>query len=300
MTEWKIQKTQGLLTGIGLMLVIILIDANMIWVATERPLTIGTFILGLAVLTSLFLLALIGYWLYGLARSKYLLDRNALVIRWGGVEQIIPTPQIQRVLTGGELGGHVRFYGGMWPGHWVGYGEVPGVGQTLFYATAPPREQVFIVTPGLSYGISPADRDGFLASLRKRVEMGPTQLVEQGSRLPGFVHWEIWRDRLGLGMLLASCALLLALVGVLCFYFPALPRVVPLHFSATGSPDRMGERSGVFIIPLIGLLTLLCNGSLGALAYRRDRMVSYLLWGGALLVQLLIWKAAIGILVQAG
>lgn len=298
MTEWKTRKTQGLLTGLGLMLVIILIDAGLIWVATERPLTIGTFILGLAVFTSLFLLALIGYWLYGLARSKYLLDRNALVIRWGAVEQIVPTPQIQRVLTGEEISGHVRFYGGMWPGHWVGYGAVPGVGQTLFYATVPPKEQVFIVTPGLSYGISPADRENFLASLRKRLEMGPTQLVEQSSRLPGFVHWKIWRDRLGLGMLLASFALLLALVGLLCFYFPALPRLVPLHFSAAGTPDRLGERGDIFIVPLIGLLTLLFNGTLGALAYRREKMVSYLLWGGALLVQLLAWKAAIGILAQ--
>lgn len=298
MTEWKTRKTQGLLTGLGLMLIIILIDAGLIWVATERPLTIGTFILGLAVFTSLFLLALIGYWLYGLSRSKYLLDRNALVIRWGAVEQTIPIPQIQRVLTGEEVSGHVRFYGGMWPGHWVGYGALPGLGQTLFYATVPPKEQVFIVTPGLSYGISPADRDNFLASLRKRLEMGPTQLVEQGSRLPGFVHWKIWRDRLGLGMLLASFVLLLSLVGLLCFYFPALPRLVPLHFGASGAPDRLGERDDIFILPLIGLLTFLFNGTLGALAYRREKMVSYLLWGGALLVQLLAWKAAIGILTQ--
>lgn len=298
MTEWKTRKTQGLLTGLGLMLIIILIDAGLIWVATERPLTIGTFILGLAVFTSLFLLALIGYWLYGLSRSKYLLDRNALVIRWGAVEQTIPIPQIQRVLTGEEVSGHVRFYGGMWPGHWVGYGALPGLGQTLFYATVPPKEQVFIVTPGLSYGISPADRDNFLASLRKRLEMGPTQLVEQGSRLPGFVHWKIWRDRLGLGMLLASFVLLLSLVGLLCFYFPALPRLVPLHFGASGAPDRLGERGDIFILPLIGLLTFLFNGTLGALAYRREKMVSYLLWGGALLVQLLAWKAAIGILTQ--
>ncbi|MCX7683249.1 MAG: PH domain-containing protein [Anaerolineae bacterium] len=300
MTEWKTQKTQGLIIGSGLILVIILIDAGLIWVAIERPLTIGTFILGLAVLTSLFLLMLIGYWLYGLARSKYLLDRNALIIRWGAVEQIIPAPQIQRVLTGEEIEGPIRFYGGMWPGHWVGYGEVSGIGQTLFYATVPPRAQVFIVTPGLSYGISPADRDNFLASLRKRLEMGPTQLVEQGSRLPGFVHWAIWRDRLGLGMLLTSLVLLLALVGLLCFYFPALPRVVPLHFGVDGNPDRLGARSGIFIVPLIGLLALLFNGSLGALAYRRERMVSYLLWGGALLVQLLTWRAALGIIAQAG
>jgi hypothetical protein len=299
LTEWKTQKSKGLITGSGLMLAIILIDTGLIWLATERPLTIGTFVIGLAVLTSLFFLVLIGYWLYGLARSKYMLDRNALVIRWGAVEQIIPTTQIQRVLTGEEIKGNIRFYGGMWPGHWVGYGEVAGAGQTLFYATVPPRAQVYIVTPGLSYGISPADKDGFLASLHKRLEMGPTQLVEQGSLLPGFVHWAIWRDRLGLGMLLAGCIALLTLVGLLCFYFPALPDVVPLHFGATGVPDRLEARGGIFIVPLIGLLALLFNGTLGALAYRREKMISYLLWGGAALIQILIWKAALDILGQA-
>jgi len=296
LTEWKTQKSKGLISGSGLMLFILLIDTGLILLATERPLTIGTFVISMAVLISLFLLVLIGYWLYGLARSRYMLDRNALVIQWGAVKQIIPTTQIQRVLTGEEIKGNIRFYGGMWPGHWVGYGEVAGAGQTLFYATVPPRAQVYIVTPGLSYGISPADKEGFLASLRKRLEMGPTQLVEQGSLLPGFAHWAIWRDRLGLGMMLASFVILLALVGLLCFYFPALPDTVPLHFGVTGSPDRLGARSNIFIVPLIGLATLLCNGTLGALAYRRERMVSYLLWGGAALIQILIWKAALDIL----
>jgi len=99
--------------------------------------------------------------------------------------------------------------------------------------------------------------------------------------------------------LLAGCIALLTLVGLLCFYFPALPDVVPLHFGATGVPDRLEARGGIFIVPLIGLLALLFNGTLGALAYRREKMISYLLWGGAALIQILIWKAALDILGQA-
>jgi hypothetical protein len=298
MTEWETDRIRGLSIGVGLVVAITLVDVGAIWLATIRPLGIGTFIIGLAVLFSLGLLGLIGYWVYGLVRSGYILDRNALVIQWGPMEQIIPTDQIERVLTGDEIEGRIQFYGGMWPGHCAGYGEVPGVGPALFYGTIPPRHQIYVVTPGLTYGISPADHEGFLASLHERLQMGPTQIVEQSSKRPGFLNWAIWQDRLGLGLLTVGFLALLALTGLLCFRFPALPWLVPLHFDAAGNPDRLEPRSQIFIIPLIGLLTLLLNGALGGLTYRRERVASYLLWGGATLVQVLVWAAAVGILGQ--
>jgi len=296
MIEWKTKIKLGLGSGIGLMLAIILIDANLIWLATERPLAIGTFVIGLAVLVSLGLLGLIVYWLYGLVRSGYSLDRNALIIHWGATEQTVPTGQIERVFTGEEVEGNISFYGAMWPGHCVGYGEVPGVGPTLFYATVPPRYQIYVVTPGIAYGISPGDQADFVKSLQKRLEMGPTQIVEQSSRRPGFMDWAIWQDRPGLILLGTSSLLVLALVGLLCFQFPTLPRLVPLHFDVAGNPDRLEVRGEIFTFPLIGLLTLLLNGVLGGLAYQYERMVSYMLWGGSILIQVLLWTATIGIM----
>jgi hypothetical protein len=35
---------------------------------------------------------------------------------------------------------------------------------------------------------------------------------------------------------------------------------------------------------------------LGGLTYRHERVASYLLWGGAVLIQVLVWTAAVGIL----
>ena len=299
MTEWKTQIGRGLSVGFGLMISIVLVDIGLIWLATLRPLTIGTFVIGLAVLFSLGLLALLGYWLYGLSSSGYLLDRNSLVIHWGTMEQTIPTRQIERVLTGDEIAGHIAFHGGMWPGHCVGYGEVPGAGPTLFNATVPPRHQIYIVTPSLTYGISPANPKGFLESLHKRMQMGPTQIVEQSSKRPGILDWIIWQDRLGLALLAVGFLTILALTGFLCFRVPAFSRFVPLHFNAAGNPDRLEPRGQIFIIPLIGLLALVLNGTLGSVAYRRERLVSYLLWGGAILIQVLVWAAAVGIVGQS-
>ncbi len=296
MKAWKANFGLGLSVGIGLMVIIVLVDVGLIGLAASRPPSIGTFLIGLAVLLSIGLLGLIGYWTYGLAASAYFLDRNALVIRWGPTEQVIPTGQIERVFVGSELKVPVLFHGGRWPGHWVGYGEIPDIGQALFYATVPPQQQIYIATPGLIYGISPADRDDFLRSLQRRLGMGPTQLVEQISRRPAFLEWSIWQDWLGLGQLGAGFLALLALLGLLCFRFPSLPLLVPLHFDAAGKVDRLGPRIQIFILPLIGLLVLLVNSALGFLAYRRERVATLLLAAGALFVQVLIWVAVIGIL----
>ena len=298
MTKWKTDKTRGLVTGVGLMITIILVDSGLIALAADQSaVSIGAFVIGLAAMSSLGLLALIGYWLYGLARSGYTLDRNALVIRWGDTEHTIPSDQIERVLTGDEVEGRIRMHsGGAWPGHYVGVGELPGAGPTIFYATVPPKSQIYVVTPKITYGISPANREVFLESLRERWEMGPTQAIEQSYTRPGFMDWAIWRDKLGLSLLGMGFLTILALVGLLCFQFPNLPMLVPLHFGAAGTPDRLGSRGQVFTIPLIGFLVLLLNLSLGTLAYRRERTLSYLLWGGAILVQALTWVAALGIL----
>lgn len=296
MTEWEANVNRGFGVGIGIMAFIIIVDAVAVGMAASRPLNIGTFALGLTILFSLGLVGVIGYWVYSLINSEYKLDRNALMIRWGPTEQVIPTHEIKRVFTGNEIEERIQFRGGAWAGHWVGYGEIPGFGQTLFYATVPPKKQIFIATEGLVYGISPSEREDFLQSLQRRLQMGPTQIMEQSSKRPSILSWPIWRDWLGLVLWSSSILAILGLIGLLCFKFPSLPLLLPLHFDAAGRPDRLGARGQIFIIPLIGLLTLLLNGVLGSLLYQRERLASYLLWGGTFLIQVLVWTATIGIL----
>lgn len=298
MTKWDIDAGRGFGVGIGLMSFITIANAALIGIAASQPISFGTFVVGVSVLFGFLLVGLIGYWVYGLAGASYLLDRNALTIQWGPSKQVIPTNEIERVFTGEDVKGSLHFYGGGWPGHWVGYGEITDAGETLFYATEPPRKQIFVATPGLVYGISPADREAFLESLQKRLQMGPTQAVDQASRRPAILEWPIWQDWLGLTLLGVGALALAGLIGFLSFRFPTLPMLVPLHFGASGSPDRLGPRTELFLIPLIGLSTLLINGALGGLLYRRDRVASYLLWGGSVLVQLLVWTAAMGLLTR--
>ena len=296
--EWNIRPRLGNWVGIGIIMWLVSLDAILIWIATQLPtISVITFILGLLVLASLPIVALTVYSLVGLNHAQYALDRNLLTIRWGAVQQIIPMASIRKVLHGSEIAGQIRrFRGGRWPGHWVGQAEVKDVGPVLFYAAGGPDQQLVFVTPGLAYAITPADLAGFVEAFDQRQKMGPTQRAEQMSIQPELYDWPLWTDRLALGLLGLAVISCLLLFGYTCLRFPELDPRVALHFDAAGAPDRFGPRLQVFTLPFIGLMALGANVIAGVPMYLRERVGAYLLWGGALVVQVLAWVAAVGIL----
>ncbi|MCI0398583.1 MAG: DUF1648 domain-containing protein [Chloroflexi bacterium] len=110
--------------------------------------------------------------------------------------------------------------------------------------------------------------------------------------------WDFWRDRWS-QLLLGLAALLdLALFAYLAAVYGRLPEEVPLHFNRAGLPDRTGVPSGLFVLPLAGLLAWLANGSVGLFFYqaRRERPVAYILWGATVAIELAAWLALVGLL----
>lgn len=295
--EWRTHYELGTRVTLGIIAWLVVFDALLIWIAAQLPISFLTFLIALIVLASGPIFALLWYWLFGLRHSKYTLDRNALTIDWGPTQHVVPMAAIERVVPGAGLDGRIRFRGAYWPGLWVGRGQVEGLGPAFFYATTAARaEALFVATPGAVYVISPAEPAKFLEAFEQRKAMGPTQEVKLASRRMEWLDWPLWSDKLARSLVgLASLSLVL-LFGFLTWRFQALPGSIPLHFNLAGVPDRMGDRVQVFILPLIGLATLLANGGLGGWVYqRRDAFSAYLLWGGALLVQVMLWVAAVGI-----
>ncbi len=86
-------------------------------------------------------------------------------------------------------------------------------------------------------------------------------------------------------------ALNLALFGLLLTRYPGLPNLLPLHYDVEGAVDRIAPRQDEFALPVIGQIALTANGLFGALLYRRQRIVSYMAWSGAVLVQVLFLLA---------
>lgn len=296
MEEFKTDRWLGVSSGVALIFLVLIFDTLMAWGISQVGISLLAFLLFLLVIASLFVLLLLGYWLYGLIGSSYLVDRNALVIRWGASVQVVPMGNVTAVLEGSQVKGLSRFRGIWWPGLRLGYGELEELGPTHFFATGPLQRQVILVTPETAYALSPADPDAFLENVRKRLSMGPTQSVEQASRQPAILTWHFWSDRLGLALLGGALVLMVALFGFISLRYPSLAELQPLHFNAVGEPDRWGTRAQVFTLPFIGLLALIANAGLGILLYDRERPASYLLWSGAVVVQLLAWGATLGLL----
>lgn len=255
-----------------------------------------SFLAGLFVLLSLPLLAVLAYQVISCLTLRYHLNRNGIVIRWAGNEQVIPMGDVQQIVPGRELKNPaVRRRGLRWPGHERGEGMVPSIGRTRFLATHPLERQLLLVTPGLAFAISPQDPVAFLEGYAARQELGPNRLLEGGLRRARWSAWRIWTDDTAWALLGSAAAINLALLGYLSARFPGLDYLLPLHFSNLGQADRIGTKAELFALPIIGLIILGTNLILGLALYRRERAGSYLLWGAATAVQALFWLATFSI-----
>ena len=295
--EWLTDKRTGTQTGLLFIVGLVVLDIFCLIGMTTQPIGPLTFILSLIILGSLPVLALIGYQLYGLARSGYDVDRNAVTISWGPIKQIVPVESIQRIMLGTEVEGRVEFFRGWrWPGLMQGQGYLSEAELTVFYASTALHQQLILVTPSVSYAISPAEAAGFIESIKARYELGPTQTVAQTTEHPAFFDWPLWSDRVAHYLLITGATMCLLLFGLVSLRFPTLPPILPLHYDAFGLPDRTGPATQVFLLPFIGLLALIANTLLGGLFYRRERVAAYLLWGGTIVVQVLLWIGTVNLL----
>jgi hypothetical protein len=255
-----------------------------------------SFIVGLIVLLSIPLLAVLVYQTAGCLTLRYHIDRNGVLVRWSGTEQIIPIRDVQRILIGSKLAGStVRRRGLHWPGHERGEGLVPGIGRTRFLATRPLAEQLLLITPGLAFGISPDDPEAFLQAFQARRELGPNRLVEREIRRADWFTWPLWSDRTAQLLVGAAMLVNLGLFGYISARFPGLDTQLPLHFNNQGMADRIGTKGELFALPIIGLIILGTNLLVGLILYKRERAGSYLLWGAAAAAQALFWLATFSI-----
>lgn len=298
---WRAKFSVGGLVGLLLIGPIVVLDIWFLNILIDQSIraqqiSFLTFLLGLIVILSVPVLLVLAYQTLSWLTLRYYLDRNGIVVRWLGAEQIIPIRDIQQIVSGERYGGTVvRRRGLHWPGHERGQGLVPGIGRAHFLATRPLKEQLLLVTPGSALGISPHDPDGFVAAFEARRELGPNRLMEQEVHRAGWLTWPFWTDQTAWTLLGAAAIINAGLFGYLSIRFPGLDFQLPLHFNRLGQADRIGTKIELLALPIIGLLILGTNLALGLLLYRRERAGSYLLWGASAAVQALFWLAAFSI-----
>lgn len=274
--------------GVQAILALLLLDYILVRIVTGRSVDGASFILGVLVLVSLPVLGYLAYRTLGIFRLEYWVDRDGVTLVWGPTQQIIPMGDILRIQRGAALQPWDHAERWHWPCPESRMTASLALGPVRCYATRPLGEQIILITDQGNYGLSPADADAFIAALQSRFRLGIARPRQAGVQRSPLWTWELWRDGRALALIGAGLLGVLLMFAALSFRFPALSSDLPLHFDVNGVPDRIAPKSGLFALPMIGLLTWGANLAAGVWVYRKvQRQGAYLFWAGAMIVQII-------------
>jgi hypothetical protein len=280
----------GLLFGLGVILALVLLDIGLVVLALMAPITPLTVIRALLIVLNVVVMGLVLYSLLALNSATYRLEPSAISIQWGPIVRVIPLSQVEGILQGMDLGAVTRFRGLHWPGFWAGRGRMENVGAVEFFSTGPLERQLVIKTSAGGYAISPQNPDRFVDRL---VSQLGARVVEASELQPGgpVVHQRgLLSDGLAHWLIAAGGLLNLAILVLLAARLGSLPYRVPFRFGPTGEVLLVGSPRQLLVVAGVGTALWAINGALGTALYQRfgERMAAYLLWGGAVTVQVLL------------
>jgi hypothetical protein len=286
-TRWE-----GLIVAFWIVLIDLLL---LIWM-DRRPVDWLKFALILVVVGSLPLLGYVLFRTWAAFSLEYWIDRNAVTVYWASLRQVIPLQSIQRIIRGG-LPSLTPSPWAQWPAPDIGPARTLGMTNIQMLATRPLEECLLLDTGETVFALSPRDADSFLDELQARYRLGPvtTPALER-------MRSTLWQRLFGqdyIGPILLALGLVgtLFLFGILMVRFPNLPDAMAFHYNSQGLPDVVREKTALFLLPAMGLMTWLINGVWGVwMAFRQQRTGAYLLWGGALIVQICSYMALMSLM----
>jgi hypothetical protein len=254
------------------------------------PRQIGPFIAGAGFLA---LSTLFIYWTWSLSALTYLIDRNALTIRWGALRQVIPLTNIERLIA------HVdedspSVAGVNWMGHHVGKAEVANLGNVLFYsAHRAPSEILYVQTPTETYGLSVPDHVVFAEALQAQQARGPAVQQRQAVHRWGLAAQSFWQDPWAQLLAVALIASFIAVLAYVLQLYPGLGQSVALRFPSLVGVVRVTDKSALLDIPRSAAGFLAANLILAILLHSWERMVAYVLLLAGISIQIMLLVAAI-------
>jgi hypothetical protein len=292
-TIFKPSNTIGTLYGLGAVGVSLLLGAGLLYRGLTMdvqlwqlaPLLIGGFLVCLGLLYA--------YWTWSCSSLRYVVDRNALSIRWGNLQQVVPLSHVERLVPadGGE---NPQIDGVSWVGHHVGRGFVESMGEVLFYSTHRTLAEVlFVQTPTETYGISVQDPVFFAQTLQSNQSRGALFEQRQAVHRWGIAAQSFWLDgnaRFLSILLVASFAVVL---GYVQHIYPGLSQSVPLRFPSLGGVVRVSDKSELLDIPRSAFGFLAVDFVLAVLLHTWERMVGYVLLLAGIAIQVMLLVAAI-------
>jgi hypothetical protein len=243
---------------------------------------------GFVVLAGLF-----GYWAWGCQTLRYTVDRNALSIRWGGLEQIVPINSIERLIPASNDEA-VNVEGVNWAGHHFGRAAVEGFGDVLFYSGHRSVEEVlYVYTPAQTYAISVPDHHAFAQSVQANQARGPLFEQRQALHRGGVSAQTFWADNFALILAGLLVAAFFVVLGYVLQTYPDLAQTVALRFPSFGGIARLSDKSALLDIPRTAAGIAAINLLLAVVMHSWERMVSYVVLIAGILIQVVLLVAAI-------
>ncbi len=272
--------------GLAVVFWIFLLDLLFLTWAGRRPTDFIKFVLFVVIAASIPVLAHVAYRTWAAFTLEYWLDRDAVIIRWANVRHIVPLVSIQHIIEEGmaEIGR---------PGwlHW----PLPNVRAShtaepphdvLMCATKPLAQCLLLNTGELQFAISPLDKAYFLEMVQEYYRIGPARNLTISEERTSSLGRFFGEHQVGLILVGIGLVGVLALFGRLMVQFPSLPSPLPFRYNAEGLPELVRDKGALFVLPAIGLLVWLLNGLWGVWMMRRQQPTgAYMLWGGAIIVQ---------------
>jgi len=295
MLEWKPRRLLGVGLGVGIISIILLLDGLLVAILRSQPISFLSFALGLLTVLSLLFAATVGYLIYGLLTLRYLVGRDRVVISWARRQETIPLAAIESIQPLSGLGDRIKTRRFCLPGHCIGWGVDDQGLAVLLYSTGPRSSELLITTLDTSYVVSPSNPSGFLSAVSARRQLGPAESLERARTEGGLGGLAIWRDTIALGLAAAGALANAGLFAYTALRYPHLPGIVPL-LSEAGQVALLGHKEELWELPAIGLTVLLANTILGFALHRWERLVTYSLGVVAIVVQVIVWSAALKVM----
>jgi hypothetical protein len=233
----------------------------------------------------------LGYWAWAAASLRYELRRDALVVRWGLVDRVVPVAEIERAVLGRHLA--VPNVSGLrLAGVAVGRANVLKVGSADVYLRyRGPEDLIYLQTATGAVGLSLAEPQPFVQALSQAQSSATAGAVAAGVRRRGIDLLAFWADRTSVWLGAAALALAWLSAAIVFARYRGLPAVLTLHFPSTEAA-HLGPRSAVLEIPQSALAWFAASALLAVLMARRSRGAAYLVLSGSVVAGALFVVAA--------
>jgi hypothetical protein len=225
---------------------------------------------------------------------------GAFEIRFGTRFESIPVEAVEEILAGARLPADLRSSVPGWWRSWSGRVQPASIHLPVdCLATQRDDHLLLVVLRDRMIAISPANPAGFMRAFSDWATRGSIEPVPSISVEPPPVFMDILDQAIPASLLGVGLVAAVSLGSFILAIQPGLPAIMPFKFSVSGAPIAPGNPIRLLILPITGGLIWIANAMIGWIAWRRDdRLAAYTLWSVGLLVPMVFWFAAIGLILN--